>query len=184
MSPSPDPGHAPWPICIYVYPSHENRFLWTESRNFFITSCSWEIDCSQNFFQKVILKAKQNSIHTYTDAKYQLSDLVFDYLITARRFLWEEGHSILILGLLPQWRSHWYVFGWQIGDYAPIATSMPINRGFPYAGPKGFALSSYGLGVSTVEPFLILEKKITAKHVVFWVEKRLAAQGIIPVWKE
>ncbi|XP_059659940.1 uncharacterized protein LOC132306540 isoform X2 [Cornus florida] len=51
-------------------------------------------------------------------------------------------------------------------------------------GPKGFSLSSYGSGVSTVEPFLIDEKRITAKHVVFWVEKRLAAQGIIPVWKE
>ncbi|KAJ3678366.1 hypothetical protein LUZ60_002169 [Juncus effusus] len=51
-------------------------------------------------------------------------------------------------------------------------------------GPKGFALSSYGSEVSTVEPFLIDEKKITAKHVVFWVEKRLAAQGIIPVWKK
>ncbi|KAJ4976320.1 hypothetical protein NE237_001426 [Protea cynaroides] len=51
-------------------------------------------------------------------------------------------------------------------------------------GPKGFALSSFGSAVSTVEPFLIDEKKITAKHIVFWVEKRLAAQGIIPVWKE
>ncbi|XP_015578106.1 uncharacterized protein LOC8288305 isoform X2 [Ricinus communis] len=51
-------------------------------------------------------------------------------------------------------------------------------------GTKGFSLSSYGLGASTVEPFLIDEKKITAKHIVFWVEKRLAAQGIIPVWKE
>ncbi|XP_057985143.1 uncharacterized protein LOC110651865 isoform X1 [Hevea brasiliensis] len=51
-------------------------------------------------------------------------------------------------------------------------------------GPKGFSLSSYGSGASTVEPFLVDEKKITAKHVVFWVEKRLAAQGIIPVWKE
>ncbi|KAJ6343216.1 hypothetical protein OIU76_005033 [Salix suchowensis] len=50
-------------------------------------------------------------------------------------------------------------------------------------GPKGFSLSSYGSGVSTVEPFLIDEKKITEKHIVFWVEKRLAAQGIIPVWK-
>ncbi|MCL7022519.1 hypothetical protein MKW94_011025 [Papaver nudicaule] len=50
-------------------------------------------------------------------------------------------------------------------------------------GPKGFALTSYGNEVSTVEPFLIDEKKITAKHVVFWVEKRLAAQGILPVWK-
>ncbi|KAK9291178.1 hypothetical protein L1049_009366 [Liquidambar formosana] len=51
-------------------------------------------------------------------------------------------------------------------------------------GPKGFSLSSYGSGASTVEPFLIDEKRITAKHVVFWVEKRLAAQGIIPVWKK
>ncbi|KAK9134023.1 hypothetical protein Scep_013551 [Stephania cephalantha] len=51
-------------------------------------------------------------------------------------------------------------------------------------GPKGFSLSSYGPDVSTVEPFLIDEKKITAKHIVFWVEKRLAAQGILPVWKE
>lgn len=53
-----------------------------------------------------------------------------------------------------------------------------------WTGPKGFSLSSYGLEASTVEPFLIDEKKITAKHVVFWVEKRLTAQGIIPVWKE
>ncbi|XP_070037752.1 uncharacterized protein [Nicotiana tomentosiformis] len=52
------------------------------------------------------------------------------------------------------------------------------------AGAKGFSLSSYGSGPSTVEPFLVDEKKITAKHVVFWVEKRLAAQGIIPVWNE
>ncbi|XWS31131.1 hypothetical protein CRYUN_Cryun23aG0051200 [Craigia yunnanensis] len=70
-----------------------------------------------------------------------------------------------------------------------------LKKGCPYSfwvffpngvltGPKGFALSSYGLGASTVEPFLIDEKKITAKHVVFWVEKRLAAQGIIPVWKK
>ncbi|KAL4354595.1 hypothetical protein GQ457_06G027770 [Hibiscus cannabinus] len=51
-------------------------------------------------------------------------------------------------------------------------------------GPKGFSLSSYGSGASTVEPFLVDERKITARHVVFWVEKRLAAQGITPVWKE
>ncbi|XP_065873697.1 uncharacterized protein [Euphorbia lathyris] len=51
-------------------------------------------------------------------------------------------------------------------------------------GPKGFSLSSYGLEPSTVEPFLIDEKKITARHIIFWVEKRLAAQGIIPVWKQ
>ncbi|XP_058114727.1 uncharacterized protein LOC131257834 [Magnolia sinica] len=70
-----------------------------------------------------------------------------------------------------------------------------IKNGIPYyfwaffpdgllTGPKGFALSSHGSEASTVEPFLIDEKKITAKHVVFWVEKRLAAQGIIPVWIE
>ncbi|MBA0844519.1 hypothetical protein Goarm_005809 [Gossypium armourianum] len=70
-----------------------------------------------------------------------------------------------------------------------------LKNGWPYSfwaffpngeltGPKGFSLCSYGWGASTVEPFLVDEKKITAKHVVFWVEKRLAAQGIIPVWKE
>lgn len=53
-----------------------------------------------------------------------------------------------------------------------------------FAGPKGFSLSSYGSGVSTVEPFLIDEKRITGKQVEFWVRKRLAAQGIIPVWSE
>ncbi|KZV44041.1 hypothetical protein F511_16602 [Dorcoceras hygrometricum] len=52
------------------------------------------------------------------------------------------------------------------------------------SGPKGFSISSYGNAVSTVEPFLVDEKKPTANHVVFWVEKRLAAQGIIPVWKD
>ncbi|KAL5197224.1 hypothetical protein ABZP36_000736 [Zizania latifolia] len=51
-------------------------------------------------------------------------------------------------------------------------------------GPKGFALSSYGTGVSTIEPFLIDEKRANAKYVVFWVYKRLAGQGILPVWKE
>jgi len=51
-------------------------------------------------------------------------------------------------------------------------------------GPKGFSLSSYGSEVSTIEPFLVDEKKPTAKQVVFWVEKRLAAQGILPVWKD
>ncbi|XP_020227746.1 uncharacterized protein LOC109808956 [Cajanus cajan] len=70
-----------------------------------------------------------------------------------------------------------------------------LKKGNPYTfwaffptgnvtGPKGFSLSSYNAGASTVEPFLIDEKKITAKHIIFWVEKRLAAQGIIPVWKD
>ncbi|KAF8679333.1 hypothetical protein HU200_046117 [Digitaria exilis] len=52
------------------------------------------------------------------------------------------------------------------------------------SGPKGFALSSYSNEVSTIEPFLIDEKRITSKYVVFWVYKRLAGQGILPVWKE
>ncbi|CAM0906690.1 unnamed protein product [Alopecurus aequalis] len=51
-------------------------------------------------------------------------------------------------------------------------------------GPKGFAMTSYSMEVSTIEPFLIDEKRITAKYVVFWVYKRLAGQGILPVWKE
>lgn len=70
-----------------------------------------------------------------------------------------------------------------------------LKKGYPYSfwaffpdgtltGARGFSLSSYGSGVSTVEPFLVDEKRITAKHVIFWVEKRLAAQGIIPVWQE
>ncbi|KAK6141546.1 hypothetical protein DH2020_024713 [Rehmannia glutinosa] len=66
-----------------------------------------------------------------------------------------------------------------------------LKNGIPYSfwaffpdGAKGFSISSYGSGVSTVEPFLVDEKKPTAKHVVFWVEKRLAAQGIIPVWRD
>lgn len=70
-----------------------------------------------------------------------------------------------------------------------------LKKGNPYSfwaffpdgsvnGPKGFSLSSYGSVVSSVEPFLIDEKKVTAKLLVFWVEKRLAAQGIIPVWDD
>ncbi|GMH19372.1 hypothetical protein Nepgr_021213 [Nepenthes gracilis] len=82
---------------------------------------------------------------------------------------------------------------WTLNDSSRLESSF-LKKGNPYAfwaffpsgvltGPKGFSIS-YGSGVSTVEPFLIDEKKITAKHVVFWVEKQLAAQGIIPVWKD
>jgi len=67
--------------------------------------------------------------------------------------------------LLSEWKAH---------------TNLVTNN----AGPKGFALSSYSNEVSTIEPFLIDEKRITAKYVVFWVYKRLAGQGILPVWKE
>ncbi|CAM8984927.1 unnamed protein product [Rhodiola kirilowii] len=51
-------------------------------------------------------------------------------------------------------------------------------------GPKGFSISSFGSPASTVEPFLVDEKKPTSNLVVFWIEKRLAAQGILPVWTE
>ncbi|KAI5083189.1 hypothetical protein GOP47_0002932 [Adiantum capillus-veneris] len=46
-------------------------------------------------------------------------------------------------------------------------------------GSRGFSVSSHGSPPSTVEPFLIDEKKITADLLVFWFLKRLAAQRII-----
>ncbi|KAM5574141.1 hypothetical protein ABKV19_013574 [Rosa sericea] len=73
------------------------------------------------------------------------------------------------------------------GSFLKKGNSYSFWAFFPngvLTGPKGFSLSSYGLGASTVEPFLVDEKKITARHIIFWVEKRLAAQGIIPVWKD
>ncbi|KAL3724978.1 hypothetical protein ACJRO7_030054 [Eucalyptus globulus] len=73
------------------------------------------------------------------------------------------------------------------GSFLKEGTRYSFWAFFPtgdLTGPKGFSLSSYGSEASTVEPFLVDEKRITGKHVVFWVEKRLAAQGIIPVWKE
>ncbi|KAF5194491.1 Duf2996 family protein [Thalictrum thalictroides] len=73
------------------------------------------------------------------------------------------------------------------GSFMKNATRYTFWAFFPNGvliGPKGFSLSSYGSEVSTVEPFLIDEKKITEKMIVFWIEKRLAAQGILPVWKE
>ncbi|KAH7291853.1 hypothetical protein KP509_29G038500 [Ceratopteris richardii] len=48
-------------------------------------------------------------------------------------------------------------------------------------GNRGFSISSHGAPPSTVEPFLIDEKKITAELLVFWTLKRLAAQKII-IW--
>ncbi|CAL5424765.1 unnamed protein product [Camellia sinensis] len=44
-------------------------------------------------------------------------------------------------------------------DISELELSFEDNK-----GPKGFSLSSYGYEASTVEPFLIDEKKITAKH--------------------
>ncbi|KAJ7295295.1 hypothetical protein O6H91_Y200200 [Diphasiastrum complanatum] len=46
-------------------------------------------------------------------------------------------------------------------------------------GSRGFSLSSHGCPPSTIEPFLIDEKKITANLVVFWVMKRLFAQKLL-----
>ncbi|MCO5597704.1 hypothetical protein L7F22_051785 [Adiantum nelumboides] len=46
-------------------------------------------------------------------------------------------------------------------------------------GARGFSVSSHGSTPSTVEPFLIDEKRITADLLVFWILKRLAAQSII-----
>ncbi|XP_050378381.1 uncharacterized protein LOC126795620 [Argentina anserina] len=73
------------------------------------------------------------------------------------------------------------------GSFLKEGSSYTFWAFFPngvLTGPKGFSLSVCGLGASTVEPFLVDEKKITARHIIFWVEKRLAAQGIIPVWKD
>lgn len=44
-------------------------------------------------------------------------------------------------------------------------------------------MTSYSMEVSTIEPFLIDEKRITPQYVVFWVYKRLAGQGVLPVWR-
>ncbi|CAM6033279.1 unnamed protein product [Sphagnum compactum] len=46
-------------------------------------------------------------------------------------------------------------------------------------GTRGFSISSHGSTPSTIEPFLIDEKKITGDLVVFWVSKRLFAQKLL-----
>lgn len=46
-------------------------------------------------------------------------------------------------------------------------------------GARGFSFSSHGAPPSTVEPFLVDEKKITADLVIFWILKRLAAQSVV-----
>eukprot|EP00250_Pteridium_aquilinum_P014843 c22230_g1_i1 orf=465-1433(-) len=46
-------------------------------------------------------------------------------------------------------------------------------------GARGFSLSSHGAPPSTVEPFLIDEKKITADLLIFWIMKRLYAQNLL-----
>lgn len=46
-------------------------------------------------------------------------------------------------------------------------------------GSRGFSLSSHGSPPSTVEPFLIDEKKVTADLLIFWITKRLFAQNLL-----
>ncbi|KAL2649965.1 hypothetical protein R1flu_018093 [Riccia fluitans] len=46
-------------------------------------------------------------------------------------------------------------------------------------GSRGASLTSYGSPPSTLEPFLVDEKKITPELVVFWIRKRLFAQKIL-----
>lgn len=46
-------------------------------------------------------------------------------------------------------------------------------------GARGFSLTSCGNPPSTVEPFIIDERKITPDLVIFWVTKRLFAQKLL-----
>eukprot|EP00270_Netrium_digitus_P002190 TRINITY_DN1242_c0_g1_i2.p1 TRINITY_DN1242_c0_g1~~TRINITY_DN1242_c0_g1_i2.p1 ORF type:complete len:375 (-),score=101.38 TRINITY_DN1242_c0_g1_i2:356-1456(-) len=46
-------------------------------------------------------------------------------------------------------------------------------------GAKGFSLAAHGAVPSTVEPFLIDERKVTPELLVFWVVKRLYAQKLL-----
>lgn len=48
-------------------------------------------------------------------------------------------------------------------------------------GARGFSLTSHGAPPSTVEPFLIDERKVTGDLFAFWVQKRLYAQKILSV---
>lgn len=48
-------------------------------------------------------------------------------------------------------------------------------------GAKGFSISSHGSGPSTVEPFLVDERKPTANHVVFRFEKQRGFEKLIRV---
>ncbi|XP_038704641.1 uncharacterized protein LOC120000581 [Tripterygium wilfordii] len=70
------------------------------------------------------------------------------------------------------------------GSFLKHGNSYSFLAFFPGSQRVFPILQSNSSGASTVEPFLIDEKKTTSQHVVFWVEKRLAAQGIIPVCKE
>lgn len=46
-------------------------------------------------------------------------------------------------------------------------------------GSRGFSLTSYGHPPSTVEPFIIDERRVTPELLVFWITKRLFAQKML-----
>ncbi|CAI5534301.1 unnamed protein product [Closterium sp. Naga37s-1] len=65
-----------------------------------------------------------------------------------------------------------------------IKNDIPINfwAYFPDGaldGSRGFSLTSYGNPPSTVEPFIIDERKVTPELLVFWITKRLFAQKLL-----
>ncbi|KAK8588502.1 hypothetical protein V6N13_087420 [Hibiscus sabdariffa] len=109
-----------------------------------------------------------------------LPELMLEEVIPSLKTILETEDDITEIDLIFQ---HNKLEGSFLKDGCPYSFWAFFPDGV-LTGPKGFSLSSYGSGASTVEPFLVDERKITARHVVFWVEKRLAAQGIIPVWKE
>ncbi|GJP36409.1 hypothetical protein CLOM_g20919 [Closterium sp. NIES-68] len=65
-----------------------------------------------------------------------------------------------------------------------IKNDIPINfwAYFPDGtldGSRGFSLTSYGNPPSTVEPFIIDERRVTPELLVFWITKRLFAQKLL-----
>ncbi|CAI5481995.1 unnamed protein product [Closterium sp. Yama58-4] len=65
-----------------------------------------------------------------------------------------------------------------------IKNEIPVNfwAYFPDGaldGARGFSLTTYGNPPSTVEPFIIDERKVTPELLVFWITKRLFAQKLL-----
>ncbi|XP_002971726.2 uncharacterized protein LOC9639981 isoform X2 [Selaginella moellendorffii] len=68
------------------------------------------------------------------------------------------------------------------GSFSKLGIPYTFWAYFPDAsleGARGFSVSAYGSPPSTVEPFLIDEKKLTADLIVYWVHKRLFAQNLL-----
>ncbi|GBG91089.1 hypothetical protein CBR_g51823 [Chara braunii] len=69
------------------------------------------------------------------------------------------------------------------GSFVKGLIPYTFNVYFPdgkFEGARGFSVSSVGRPPSTVEPFMIDERKVTPELVVFWVMKRLYAQKLLP----